>query len=166
MEAIYDALNHTPWWVFLLFIYLLKVGVDASKPSKVSLIKLFILPTLFFLLSLNNLYTAVQTTPFNFLIYGIFLGFGLIVGYFLVKNLSINFDPETREVILPGTYTTLVLILFIFSSKYYFGYSLANDPNLLEDTYFERLMLAVSSLWAGIMVGRLGRIVYALKREV
>ena len=165
MTAIWQALTHTPWWVYVLFFYLLKVGVDATKSNTVSLKKLFVLPSAFFLISLNTLINSVQPTVANFSIYTLALGVGVSGGWILVKNMALQFDKNKELIRLSGSWATLLLILTIFTAKYYFGYSLAIDPSLSEDTLFELSMLAVSGVCTGMLIGRLACYLYRRKNS-
>ena len=48
-----------------------------------------------------------------------------------------------------------MIILIIFFTKYYFGYQIAVDPQLLTNTPFELSMLLVSGITVGLFIGRL-----------
>ena len=152
---IWEALIHTPWWVYLLFLYLLKVGFDATKTRVVSLKKLFILPSIFLAISINSLITSFRLSPSTIGVYLFSLLFGIGGGWLLVRNVNLKFDLQRVLIQLPGNWTTLILIMVIFSTKYYFGYSLAVDPMMAEDTSFELLMLSLSGVCTGLFLGRL-----------
>jgi len=155
MNALVDALTHMPWWVYLLFIYLLKLGFNASKPTVISMKKLVILPAIFLFVSLDTLITSVQLSPLTIGTYLLSIVLGAILGWILVRHLVLQFDKKKWLIKLPGTWTTLILILIILSTKYYFGYALASDPTRAHDTIFELSSLAVSGLCTGLLLGRL-----------
>lgn len=160
MDAIWQALKNTPWWVFFLFFYLMKVGLDATKTTVVSLKKLFILPIVFLVVSINTLVTSVQVNALTLGTYLFSLFCGVVGGWILVKNFNLQFDKRRGLVKLPGSWITLILILVIFLAKYYFGYSLATDPTKAEDTIFEISMLSVSGACTGLFLGRLSNYLY------
>jgi hypothetical protein len=160
MNLIWDALTHTPWWVYLLFFYLLKIGYDATKSQIVSFKKLYILPLVFLALSINTLLTSFQISPTTLLVYLLSLLSGSGIGWLLVRNSDLKFDHKNGLVRVPGTWVTLILIMMIFFTKYFFSYSLSVDPTLAEDTNFEFLMLSVSGVCTGLFVGRLGGYLY------
>lgn len=155
MNMIWEALTHTPWWVYFLFFYLVYVGYDATKTRVVSFKRLFILPTIFLAISLNSLLTSFHISPTTVIVYLFSLLLGVCGGWLLVRKVDVKFDHNRGLVKLPGTWATLILILMIFSTKYYFGYSFAIDPTLAEDTYYELLMLSVSGVCTGLFIGRL-----------
>jgi len=55
MDTLIKALQGTPWWVYVLFFYLLSLGIKALKPRVISLKKPFLLPGVFLVWSLWNL---------------------------------------------------------------------------------------------------------------
>ncbi|NGX37998.1 MAG: hypothetical protein K1000chlam2_01167, partial [Chlamydiae bacterium] len=55
MELVINALTGTPWWVYLLFVYFLYVGIKSLKPRVISLKKILILPLILFVWSLYGL---------------------------------------------------------------------------------------------------------------
>lgn len=164
MNTIWQALTSTPWWVFLIFFYLMKVGYDATKTNIVSLKRLFILPSVLLVMSIKTLITSVPPYSFHLSFYFFSLLCGIIGGWMLVKNLDLQFDKRNGLVKLPGSWTTLILILIIFSAKYYFGYSLATNPDKAQDITFKVLMLSVSGVCTGLFLGRL--FCYLLRKRV
>ena len=63
---------------------------------------------------------------------------------------------------VPGTWTTMIFILIIFSAKYYFGYQLSVDPELINQIHFEFLLLGVSGVLTGLFTGHFICYVYRL----
>lgn len=155
MNTVYQALVHTPWWVYALFFYLLKVGLDATKPHTTSIRALFIFPSTLLLLSLNSLIRSIQSSSLSFFLYTTTLIIGMAAGWALVKNKNLQFDHKKGIIRLPGTWVTLSIILIIFTTKYYFGYSLATNPSLIENPQFEFSMLGTSGTCTGMLIGRL-----------
>jgi hypothetical protein len=47
IDAIRDALRETPWWVYVLFIYLVKRGLAVRRPAVHAFARLIIVPALF-----------------------------------------------------------------------------------------------------------------------
>lgn len=155
MKIIYEFLQQTPWWVYLLFIYLIKVGISASKTKVVSIKRLAILPIIFTALSIHTMMTAFHVTTDVFLVWLVSMLVGALFGYFLVYQHQFRVDKKHYLIELPGTWITLILILAIFASKYYFGYALSADPGVVRNTAFEFTMLSVSGVITGLFIGRL-----------
>ncbi len=155
MNAAWQTILHTPWWVFILFFYLLKVGIDAIRPRIITMRKLFILPLLFLAFSIYSYLSSFPFTLITFSAYALPMLFGVGIGWLFIKTLRLKFDKQKGLVKMPGSYVTLLLILLIFSTKYYFGYSSTTDPASSEKLLFISLRLSVSGMCSGLLVGRL-----------
>lgn len=155
METIWQAVLYIPWWLHFTLIYLLIAGVQYSKKRVVSIITLFIVPLVFTLLSLSALLTALKLSSFCVVIWGLAGLSGVIVGWISVKRLKIRVDKKHWLIELPGTWSTLVVILIFTISKYYFTYKLALNPLLTEDIVFLVSRLVTSGLCIGLFLGRL-----------
>ncbi|NBO23956.1 MAG: hypothetical protein EBU93_01760 [Chlamydiae bacterium] len=165
MTSIWQILTHTTWWVFALFFYLLKIGIDATKPRIVSIKKLFILPIVFFAISINSLLSFFPLTLLPLLTYAIALTVGTAVGWRLVRKLKLGFDHIHHLVKVPGSFATLILILSIFSAKYYYGYSLATNPELVQRTGFVIFQLSLSGICTGLFLERLACYLFRKSRS-
>ena len=163
MDAIWNAAIHTPWWVYLLFVYLMFIGYKASKTGVLPLGKLVILPAVFVAMSIETLINSFKITPLLFGIWllSILLGAGL--GWLQIFKQAIRVDKEKKLFEVPGTWATAIVIFLIFATKYYFGYELSADPGLTKQTYFEVTMLFFSGVFSGLFVGKLLNYLYRLK---
>lgn len=155
IDVIWRTLSNTPWWVYLLLIVLLKLGIEASKPQVVPIRRMVILPAVFIWMSTHTLLTAVNPNAFTISTWLISIVMGAVVGWWQVQNFRLRVDKSNGLLELPGTWTTLIFIIIIFGTKYYFGYELSIDPYRHTDTWFEFSMLAVSGLCTGFFIGRL-----------
>lgn len=155
MNAIWTAAIQTPWWVYVLFIYLVQRGISASKSQVISIKKLIILPVVFIALSIHTLVTAFHVNAAAILVWFASIITGSVIGWLLICRHQFKVDKKKLLILLPGSWMTLILILAIFVSKYYFGYQLGSDPALANQTNFEFSMLAISGVCTGLFVGRL-----------
>lgn len=147
-----DILEGTPWLVYLLFFYLLAIGLKARKTSTASLYRLFIIPVVFTIWSLYSLSDHIAD---KIIFWGSGLLVGTLIGWLLTHKHAIHFDREKKLVTLPGTYTTLVLVMAIFFVKYFFGYNYATNPEAKTNILYFGTDLAVSGIITGMFVGRL-----------
>ena len=155
MHEFDDILTGTPWWVYLLFLYLLRAGILATKVRVRPLKKLFILPTVLLFMSLHNLGASINANAYSLITFIIAMLIGGIAGFIQIYRLSIAVDKKHHLIKVPGTWSTMILILIVFVSKYYFGFELAVQPALVHQTTFLLHMLIVSGLCTGLFVGRL-----------
>jgi hypothetical protein len=165
LQAMTQALIHTPWWVFVLFFYLLVRGYKASQTRVVALKKLFILPIILILLSLHSLLVNIPLSVFNVMVWAFALLAGVLLGCYQMLNQRLSFDKTKQWVKLPGSWFTFILILIIFASKYYFGYEMAANPHILTNFKFAITMLVVLGVCSGLFVGRLVFYVYRYRHS-
>ena len=160
LTNIIEGLKNTPIWVYILFAYLIFVGIKATKPRQVQLKQLLIMPILFTYFSIETLINNMQVTVLAVVILAISMMVGTALGWWQIHKLPIKVDKEKRIFEIPGSWSTLIIILIIFSSKYYFGYAMAIDPHVLENTGFEVAMLSISGICSGLFIGRLLNYLY------
>lgn len=151
---LYDFFRGTPWWVYALLVYLLWVGIRAARPRVVALKKLLILPIIFTLLSLHTLLTSVVLSPLTIGAWAVALLVGGAIGYAQISRQTLQVDRARGLLRVPGSWSVLVLIVIIFASKYYFGYSLSIDPQRAHHWPFALSLLAVSGICTGLLIGR------------
>jgi hypothetical protein len=164
MTLLWEILYQTPWWVFVLFFYLLKVGFDASRTQVFPFNRLFILPTIFLIMSVNTL-SSLSFTPLALFAYLFSLLLGLMGGWMIVSNQDIKFDKQRALIQLPGTRVNLAIILIVFSVKYYLSYSTEANPEIIKTLPFQISLLTTSGLCTGFFIGRLGCIIFRRNRE-
>lgn len=153
-HQIYEIALQTPWWVYLLFLILVKIGIKASKKNVITMKKLFIIPIVFSIMSIHTLIVSfrIDTTTISTWIGSILCG--MLLGWILVRNQEVKVDKEKWLIELPGTWMTLTIILIVFISKYYFGYELTADPKLVNQSWFEFSLLFISGACTGMFIGR------------
>ena len=154
LSGIWQALKHTPIWVYVLFFYCIFIGVIALKDGVVSIYKMLIMPIVFTYLSVETLYLkfGIHYLSVGTFVAAVFLG--VFLGLMQAKLQGVSVDKEKKLVAIPGSPMTLILILIIFSSKYYFNYELDSNPAIANNTTFEITLLVVSGMTAGLFAGR------------
>jgi hypothetical protein len=159
-ETLCNILFHTPAYVFLLFGYLIYAGLQASRDRIVSLKRTIILPAVFLYFSFDALKNSFAHTPLVLTIWSIaFLG-GIGLGWLQVCFRKIKIDKIKKLLFLPGTWSTLLIILSIFIIKYYFGYQHARHPELFQNVYFTSFALIIYGSTSGLFIGRLINYLY------
>jgi len=155
MEEILTILEETPWWVYLVFVYLVSMGVKAIKPRTVPVKRLVIFPAILTVLGL----TGMQWKAAPIVSWGLLLAIGFGLGWFLVRKWKIRYDRGRGTLRLPGTWTTLILALLFFAVKYFFGFYTATHPVVPIE------MVAIQSGASGFITGLfIGRLAFFWKR--
>ncbi len=148
-----EILMGTPWWVYLLLIYLVFRGVKALKPQIVSVKKIFILPLIFCILSLYRLISTYQGFR-DLIVWLFFIIIGYIVGWGLAHSLRIRIDRRKLLLRMPGSPIILVLVLLVFATRYFFGAYSAMHPDAKDNFLFHSANLLSSGFITGIFLGR------------
>jgi hypothetical protein len=157
MAGIWQIAIHTPVWVYLLLIYLIIAGVNASKTRVVKLQHTFIIPAVLTVLSVHTLITTVTALDYLLIIISWISAMiiGVLLAWLHVNHLEIQVNKKDLLIRIPGTWSTMCILMTIFLTKYYFGYEQAINPIVAEQLGFKVSMLAVSGCCTGLFIGRL-----------
>lgn len=147
MEII-EIFKGTPLWVFLLFAYLIKKGIEAFKTRVVTLKKIFLLPAIFMVWSISSLNLSQIAT------WSAVFAAGILLGCLLNRNIKLKADKKQGLLSLPGEFTTLILLILVFAVKYFFGCLFAINPALREDALFKFCSFGSSGLITGLFMGK------------
>ncbi len=155
MEDLWQILRGAPWWVYVLFIILVRMGLQSTKPRTITLQRLGLFPLVFIVWSILRLY---QNNGFEFpsLIFWwvLSLGIGAYLGVKEVSSWKIHVDKEKKTITIPGNYSTIVFIFAIFILNFFWGYFYATLVNV---PYWIRLIDTISTtICTGLFVGRGG----------
>jgi hypothetical protein len=151
MENLIQILLHTPWWVYVLFGFILYVGIKATKMRSVPVRQLFIGPSIFTLLSIYILVGRIGDHFLYIIPWGIATIIGIAIGWLEMQRLNIMVDRKHHLLKIPGSAFTLILFLLFFGSNYYYGFMSATDPERAKQIQFVIYILLVSGIGTGIM---------------
>lgn len=167
LPKILGIIQETPVWVWFLFGYLLYRGIASLKTRTMSVGRLFLVPTVFLFLSLQNIISRMCSC-FTFIVfaaYVLLLILGILLGWLIVKHMTVIVDKKRHLIVLPGSVVMLVLTLLIFGIKYVFGYMKAVHPESMTTTFAVTLYAGVSGMLAGIALGRMFYFLYQYKKS-
>ena len=88
VNTIWDIISDTPWWVFVLFVYLMQIGYQATKPRTIHIGRLLILPVLFITCSSVTILTTMHFSFFNLAIWTGTLLLGSALGWLQFHRLK------------------------------------------------------------------------------
>ena len=143
---IIEMIKGTPLWVFIIFAYLIWVGLKDTKPQTNALPIFFIAPII--LIALNILQIGKDES----LCYSGYVIIGAMVGVALTWHSNFVIHKHNASISTPGTWQTLLLFMSIFAVRYYFGYQKAISPTFKAD--LNELESAASGIIAGIFLGK------------
>ncbi|MCC2625462.1 MAG: hypothetical protein K0R14_1335 [Burkholderiales bacterium] len=160
LSTIKEFLINTPWYVYLIFLYLIKIGIKTIKGRIISIKKLFFMPCLFLFMSIEGFMTHnIPVTGLFITAFTTGLGLGTIFGYLQYKHLKIEIDQTKRLIKIKGSLFSCILIIVTFAFKYYMGYTFATDLSIA--TANMAILSFISNILTGMFIGRL---LFALKK--
>ncbi|MCP4177921.1 MAG: hypothetical protein GY756_09155 [bacterium] len=141
-----SILQGTPFWVYLIFILLIKRGISACKENTISVKKVFIAPVVIFILSLHRINSVY--------LYSGFFICGLLIGYLIYRKMHTSYDKETKKITMPGSIIPLILMIGVFAKGYYIGYLTSTSPALMHTPHIMMSIDIISGIFSGIFIGR------------
>ncbi len=163
MEYLVRIVEGTPWWVWLLFAYLVVRGIKALRPSTGPVWRFAILPAVFLAWGIASLANDFGITALSAGSYLAGLAVGAGLGWLMPGGQAIRADRAHGLVQVPGGPTTLFLILAIFAVKYCFGVWMGMEPEVIAQGWFVMANCGLSGLIAGMFAGRFARLVRAYR---
>jgi membrane protein CcdC involved in cytochrome C biogenesis len=118
LHKISGILSGTPTWVFFIFAYLVFIGTKATKDRIVHVGKMFLMPGIFFALFWIKLIITWRLDIYA--LFFIALIVSLLISHFFIKYEQLK--VHGKYVFVNGSYETLIIVMIIFTIKYYFGY--------------------------------------------
>jgi len=144
-----SIISGTPWWVWIIFAYILYLGFASTKPRIVWLPKLFIIPIILMSIKVNTLFTAGNHI---LTYYALSALLGFVIGYLHTMRQNFEILKAQMSVRLEGSWLTLVLLLAFFCVKYIFGFMSYEMPQLAEE--YKTIELAICGLFSWYFLGR------------
>lgn len=163
MADIITALKNTPIWVYLLFCYLIYIGLSACKARRAHILKLAILPAIFIGLLLQTLLADVGISTMTLSVGLLGLLIGATIGWLMVWRAKIEVEPQKFVLLMPGNWHTLLSILLILAAKYYYGFELERDPNIITLTLIETSVYFLIAICAGFSIGKFFNYLHHIK---
>jgi hypothetical protein len=153
MDNLWQILSGAPWWVYVLFIYLVSIGIKSTKLRTIPIKRVVLFPLFFVAWSGYELYKNVSLgLPSLILWWVVFLVVGAYFGFKEVHSWRFQKDRHKGLITIPGNYSTLVLVVLIFVLKFFWGYFYATLSSVPHWIYFADT--STSSLVTGFFVGR------------
>lgn len=147
-----SILYQTPWWVYALFVSLVIIGLKSTRGRTISLSKLLILPGIFTVLNIIWLTERIQGKYTLLFFWAIGLLIGSLIGWRIVLHWKTMANHRLHHLYIPGSWSTLFIILLVFAVRYFFVYNYENHLN--ESYNFHLADSFISGIITGIFIGR------------
>lgn len=164
MNAIQQILFNTPLWVWAILAFLVYRGILASLDRETSLKKLFIIPFVMLVLSLQGIASAFGTGSTAMLSWLAAAVVGGALSWQLFKPDSVRPDPQRQVVFQRGSWVPFMLMMGIFFTKYVVSVTLALHADYKQDVLFVAAVCSLYGLFNGVFLGKLLGILAAYRR--
>jgi hypothetical protein len=154
MRYFIEVFHQTPFWVYLIFVSLVLLGIRARNARTVPVQMLFLSPFLFIGWSFGYLVEKYGITTERIIIWIAALIFGTFLGWFFHRRVSLKIEKSKKRITLPGTWSILFLSVMLFLSKYSFGYLHAVAPHAKEWVQIYGTDLFISGTISGAFLGK------------
>jgi hypothetical protein len=162
MEFFLETLEGTPWYVYVIFLYVIFVGFRAMRPRKIAFRKVLIIPVLLALWSITGLYDRWDHSFLSIALWIVALGAGTSIGWSMTRPSQFHVDRNKSTITIEGNRWMIWLVLAFFVIRYCFGYYYATTPFIPPRSVC--LDFAVSGALVGVFVGRAVRYCYVYFR--
>ncbi|MGL4667168.1 MAG: DUF6622 family protein [Saezia sp.] len=140
-------LQHTPQWVFLIFVMLVILGGWQTRLRRSTFARLAILPAVMIALSAYGVMSAFGGNVVAWMTWAIgFICIGVLWTHWGATN-KITYDAATHLYHIPGSFQLLLLMMLIFILKYAVSASLAMDLPFVKSLMF---ICVTSSIYGGL----------------
>lgn len=144
-----QILQHTPIWVFGLFIGLVFLGYTQTKTRLLSVKRLIIFPIIMLCLSALGIASSFGVHLLSFAIWLCGIALAFVINYWIASPRGAQYLTDERVFSVPGSWLPMVLIMVIFFTKYVVGVLLALHP----ETVHARTFVVSACLLFGLSSG-------------
>ncbi|HCN97917.1 MULTISPECIES: hypothetical protein [Leclercia] len=159
IDFVSGVLIHTPFWVYLILLFLISRGIKARRPATVALEKLAIIPAIFLLWDIYDLLVFRKLTLATGSLWLVGLLSGAAMGYILIKRTAVARAAAPRSIYREADYSALPFMMLAFAVKYVLGVMSAIAPDVLLRPGVSAFAIITGGLFAGVFVGKFVRYV-------
>ncbi|WP_162147034.1 hypothetical protein [Holospora obtusa] len=146
MVSVFHMIKNTPFFVWGILIFLLFFGIRSIKTRQVHMVWMFLVPCLFLSFQHEMLFSERVVKFFFFFL------FGTSLSIFVHQKQNIKVVKSFGSIEVPGSWLTLMILLFLFLVKYCFGYlQFMHSELFVSYLYVENF---ISGVGAGYFFGR------------
>lgn len=163
--TILAIITGAPIWVWVIFVYLLIVGIKLTRPSVVPFFVVSIAPFIVLGWSFSSVYQKFLAHWPLLILWSCVFAVGTIIGQYLMNKTGFSFDPQTKLFHIPGSWMPFFIFLAFFSVKYTLGATYTLMPEMQTNLALMGFDVAISALLAGMLWGRFIPLLLAYQRN-
>jgi len=152
INIISRIVSGTPFYVWVIFIFLLKRGIKASKDGELSFSKMFIMPAVFIIWGLEKLLLGFSYLGTCMIFYTIFMCLGILISYSLYSRYRAIYIKDS-SICRTGSYLPMTIMMTNFFVKYLLNVAISVNPLLCNTLSFNILYALLSGFSVGLFIG-------------
>jgi len=159
-----DILVHTPPWVWGIFSLLVGFGLLFTRTRRTPLRRAVALPLAITSLSLYGTFSVFHASPVALVVWG--SAALLSAAWFATSELpaGVHYDPTTRVVVQPGSWTPLAVMMFLFMVRYSTAVTMAIHPGWARQEGVAAIAASLYGAFSGVFLGRSLRLLRVTRR--
>lgn len=144
----------TPWWIYLFFIYLIRISLFVTKPRLMTIKPLYYMVLPLFAFMLIACYLIPPTNKALLFTVPVFM-IGSLFGIVRAKWQGVKAVTDKQQLFLPGSWLMFIIVIGLFLTRQYLIYH--GDFNLMEwmKTDGSAVLLPLYAFSIGINVSQL-----------
>jgi len=160
-----DIIKGAPVWAWIGLAYGIIVGIKNLKEKPVNKIKLIIIAFVFIYLGFSTMLRSASEHHIVALLWILCFLIGGLVGWFFLAQKLLGYNEERRAWQVAGSPVFLLMFPVIFALKFLYGVKAAISPADIHSVSFIIPFFALSAIISGIMIGRIGKLLYMLSQK-
>ena len=150
-----QVIQHTPVWVWGLFVALVAYGLSQTRDRAVSLTRVTILPVVLLALSFWGVVSTFAHATIAILAWGVGVTTAIALGHRLLRVRGAAWSPETGLLHVPGSWLPLAMMVALFLIKWGVGATLAINHAMAGHTAFGAACGLAYGSFSGLFAARL-----------
>ena len=160
-----QILQHTPPWVFALFVVLLIFGYLQSRPRNIGWARVAILPVALVGLALSGIWAAFGPAPLAFACWLAAIAVSVLANRFVRWPRQVRFSAQSRQFTVEGSWLPLAVMMVIFFTRYAVSVAMAMEPSLKATPPFVAGVSFAYGLMSGAFLARAVRILQSALKQ-
>ncbi|MDM7850802.1 DUF6622 family protein [Pseudochrobactrum kiredjianiae] len=149
-----EIVTHTPWWVWVLLVYLVYRGICLLSMTNISPKRMLLMPSIFLIWGIYGMFNKLYMPWSALFIFAIALIVGLLLGKtVMAMQPPAIFDSTTGMVQRPGSVVPIIVILLNFGCLYSLNVYAGYHPDSLRELNFTAIYSVTSGLADGFFWG-------------
>ena len=147
-------MSQVPIWVYILFLFLVYMGIKRCYTRVTSIKRLIIVPVIFLFFCFKNTAQLFNDNLMGYVLLITGLLLGALIGFYLIRNNVIKADRKNYLIQIPGDVSLLIMILIIFFIEFFIHYAMDAQWHIASLSLFKELVAIISGIVVGVSLGR------------